>query len=272
MSSASAFWGFPWERSPLARSRAVRSRGICSRNGSSTQSNAMTRSLTSQKRPFSIDAIRIGVDGLSALGYLNLIVWLIPGMLGVAYRRGLLTGPAALALGVGMLVVNLALMWLGPWREPHRLRWFATGFLVVFIGIPVIYAPGNVDFYIKPTQIAAGDRPFDGRRFHIHNAALTAVRTNAKDLERLADHMVEFLGDARGPVRFYVPLKGFSNHDSTEGHLHDTSQPPLFADYVEKVMPRNVEVRRVDAHINDPLFADALTDAVRQMTRARATA
>jgi len=47
---------------------------------------------------------------------------------------------------------------------------------------------------------------------------------------------------------------------------------PLFADYVEKVMPRNVEVRRVDAHINDPLFADALADAVRQMTRARATA
>ncbi len=98
------------------------------------------------------------------------------------------------------------------------------------------------------------------------------MRTNAKDLERLADHMVEFLGDARGPVRFYVPLKGFSNHDSTEGHLHDTSQPPLFADYVEKVMPRHVEVRRVDAHINDPLFADALADAVREMTRARATA
>jgi hypothetical protein len=63
-----------------------------------------------------VDAIRIGVDGLSALGYLNLIVWLIPGMLGVAYRRGLLTGPAALALGVGMLVVNLALMWLGPYE------------------------------------------------------------------------------------------------------------------------------------------------------------
>jgi uncharacterized protein (UPF0261 family) len=137
-------------------------------------------------------------------------------------------------------------------------------------GIPVIYAPGNVDFHIMPTQLAAGDRPFDGRRFH--NSALTAVRTNAKDLERLADHMVEFLADARGPVRFYVPLKGFSNHDSTEGHPHDTSQPPLFADYVEKVMPRNVQVRRIDAHINDPLFADALVDAVRQMTRARATA
>jgi uncharacterized membrane protein len=34
-----------------------------------------------------IDAIRINVDGMSGLGYLNLVVWLIPGMFGVAYRR-----------------------------------------------------------------------------------------------------------------------------------------------------------------------------------------
>jgi uncharacterized protein (UPF0261 family) len=137
-------------------------------------------------------------------------------------------------------------------------------------GIPVIFAPGNVDFYIMPTPLATGDRPFGGRPFHIHNAALTAVRTNARDLERLADHMVGFLAGAMGPVRFYVPLQGFSNHDSTEGHLHDTSQPPLFADYVQKVMPRTVDVHRVDAHINDPLFADTLAAAVREMARPRA--
>ena len=63
-----------------------------------------------------IDAIRINVDGLSALGYLNLVAWLIPGMLGVAYRRHLLAGRAALALGAVMFAVNLALMWLGPYE------------------------------------------------------------------------------------------------------------------------------------------------------------
>jgi Acyltransferase family len=63
-----------------------------------------------------VDAVRINVDGLSGLGYLNLVAWLIPGMFGIAYRRHLLTGRAALALGGVMLAVNLALMWLGPYE------------------------------------------------------------------------------------------------------------------------------------------------------------
>jgi hypothetical protein len=63
-----------------------------------------------------VDAIRINVDGLSALGYLNMIAWLIPGMLGVAYRRRLLAGHAALVLGVVMLALNLALMVFGPYE------------------------------------------------------------------------------------------------------------------------------------------------------------
>ena len=61
-----------------------------------------------------IDAIRINADAPAALGYLNLVAWLIPGMLGVAYRRNLLAGRAALLLGGVMFAVNLALMWLGP--------------------------------------------------------------------------------------------------------------------------------------------------------------
>ena len=63
-----------------------------------------------------IDAIRINGDAPAGLGYLNLVAWLIPGMLGVAYRRHLLAGRAALLLGAVMLAVNLALMWLGPYE------------------------------------------------------------------------------------------------------------------------------------------------------------
>jgi Acyltransferase family len=63
-----------------------------------------------------VDAVRINVDGYSALGYLNMTAWLIPGMLGVAYRRGLLTGRAALTVGVVMFAVNLALIVFGPYE------------------------------------------------------------------------------------------------------------------------------------------------------------
>ena len=63
-----------------------------------------------------IDAIRINVDVPAGLGYLNLVAWLIPGMLGVAYRRHLLAGRAALLLGVAMFAVNLLLVWAGPYE------------------------------------------------------------------------------------------------------------------------------------------------------------
>jgi hypothetical protein len=63
-----------------------------------------------------IDALRINVDLPAGIGYLNLVAWLVPGMLGVAYRRHLLAGRAALLLGGAMFVVNLLLMWAGPYE------------------------------------------------------------------------------------------------------------------------------------------------------------
>jgi uncharacterized protein (UPF0261 family) len=139
-------------------------------------------------------------------------------------------------------------------------------------GIPTIFAPGNVDFYIMPTALTAVEKPFEGRRYHIHNPALTAVRTTEQDLERLADHMAGVVKDAAGPVKFFVPLGGFSNHDSPQGHIHDPSLPPLFADYLKKVMPSGVDVQPVPAHINDPAFADRLIEAVRSLARTGAAA
>jgi uncharacterized protein (UPF0261 family) len=65
------------------------------------------------------------------------------------------------------------------------------------------------------------------------------------------------------PISFFTPLKGFSSHDSTEGNLYDPSLPPLFAKKCEAVMPKNVTVIPIDAHINDAVFAEAMVGAVR---------
>ena len=63
-----------------------------------------------------VDAIRINDHSWSALGCVNFVVWLIPGMFGVAYRRGLLTATNALRLGLAMLAVNFAMVWVGPYE------------------------------------------------------------------------------------------------------------------------------------------------------------
>lgn len=131
-------------------------------------------------------------------------------------------------------------------------------------GIPVVFAPGNADFIIGG-PIDAATAQFPGKKYHIHNPALTAVRTDLEDLKPLADHIAGMVTGAKGPVSFYVPLKGFSNHDSPYGHIHDPSIPPVFADYARSVMPANVDFQTVDAHFNDDAFAEAIIAKAREL-------
>jgi uncharacterized protein (UPF0261 family) len=133
-------------------------------------------------------------------------------------------------------------------------------------GIPVIFAPGNIDFIIGG-PIDQARVQFPGRRYHVHNPALTAVRTGMPELQAVADYVAALARGAKGPVKFFVPLRGFSHHDSPEGHIHEPSLPPLFAEYVRKTMPGNVEVCSFECHINDPEFADAIVTEVRQWLR-----
>lgn len=136
-------------------------------------------------------------------------------------------------------------------------------------GIPTIFAPGNADFIIAG-PIEDAEARFPGKRYHVHNVALTAVRTGMDELRPLADHLAGMIAEAKGPVRMFVPLKGFSHHDSPEGHLHDLSVPGPFADYLRSVMPDHVPVETVDAHFNDVAFSDAITAAARAMMRVPA--
>lgn len=138
-------------------------------------------------------------------------------------------------------------------------------------GIPTIFAPGNVDFIIGgPLEAAQAQYP--GRRYHVHNPALTAVRTKLEDLKRIADHVAGLVADAKGPVRVLVPLGGFSHHDSTEGHIHEPDLPRPFADYFQSILPDDVPFEAHDVHFNDPAFADAIVAAVRAMVREPAHA
>jgi uncharacterized protein (UPF0261 family) len=126
-------------------------------------------------------------------------------------------------------------------------------------GVPTIFVPGNIDFLVDGPIEGARAR-FPGRMYHIHNASVTAVRADAGDFKRVAEHMAGLIKEAKGPVAFFVPLLGFSSHDSEQGHLHDPSLPPVFAEHLKKVIPDGVPVSVLPYHINDEQFADALIE------------
>ncbi len=128
-------------------------------------------------------------------------------------------------------------------------------------GVPTIFAPGNIDFMVAGPLDDAKVR-FPGRRYHVHNAELTAVRAEAGEFKRLAEHVAGLIREAKGPVAFFIPLHGFSAHDSEQGHLHDLSLPPIFAEHLKKVMPTGVPIEVLPCHINDEQFADRIIQQV----------
>ena len=129
--------------------------------------------------------------------------------------------------------------------------------------IPVFFAPGNLDFMVGgPLEMAK--QQFPGKRYHVHNAQLTAVRTGPEEMEEVAKYLGSAFSNIRQPTEFFIPLKGFSSHDSEQGHLHDPSMPPIFDELLRKHCPPDTPITALPYHINDPEFAAAITASLKR--------
>ncbi|MBB4854904.1 hypothetical protein HNP40_002296 [Mycobacteroides chelonae] len=62
-----------------------------------------------------VDVLRLGLDAPKGIGYVNFVVWLLPAVLGVGYRRQLITQKAALGLAAAVFAINIALVTFGPY-------------------------------------------------------------------------------------------------------------------------------------------------------------
>jgi uncharacterized protein (UPF0261 family) len=120
--------------------------------------------------------------------------------------------------------------------------------------IPAILVPGNIDFLVTgPLDIAK--RQFPGRKYHVHNAAITVVRTTQEEIKILARTMAGLANKAKGPLAILVPLGGFSAFDSPEGPLPDPEAPGIFADILKANLSSAISLKLLPHHINDSEFA-----------------
>ncbi len=131
-------------------------------------------------------------------------------------------------------------------------------------GIPSILIPGNIDFLVTGPLEVAGRR-FPDRPYHVHNAAITVVRTEQNEIETLAKIIGELCNQAQEPWRILVPMKGFSAFDHQNGPLHDPAAPLLFVKMLEKTIDNKANLKTLPYHINDPEFAHAIIKAVQKL-------
>ncbi len=135
-------------------------------------------------------------------------------------------------------------------------------------GVPQVVVPGALDlvnFWVKDFPAER----FGRRTLHRYNADILLMRANAEESRALGGLMARKLNAAAGPVEVLVPLRGFSSLDceggpevsphegSPKARWFDPEADRAFLKALEAGL-EGVPVRRVDAHINDPEFAEAL--------------
>ena len=120
--------------------------------------------------------------------------------------------------------------------------------------IPTVLVPGNVGFLVTG-PIHQAQQHFPGRNYHVHNAAITVVRTEREEMVKLARVFAGLCNHAGGPLAILVPLGGFSAFDRKGGPLHDPEAPRLFSDILKEELKRDIPLHELPYHINDEEFA-----------------
>lgn len=120
-------------------------------------------------------------------------------------------------------------------------------------GIPVIFVPGNTDFFSTGPLSFAKQR-FPGRHYHVHNAAITAIRVEHHETVKIAERLAMLCNAKKGPCVIIVPLGGLSSFDQPGGPFHDPEAPLLFLNTLKKHLHQGTELHVSPHHVNDPMF------------------
>lgn len=122
-------------------------------------------------------------------------------------------------------------------------------------GTPQIVAPGCYDLVD-----IVGWQPllekWAGHPRHEHNRLLTSIVLDEDERRAVADAHAAQLAKATGPVALLLPQHGLGEWDREGGDLHNKAGLEGFLAALEAITPDNVDVHRIEGHINDAIFAD----------------
>jgi len=126
-------------------------------------------------------------------------------------------------------------------------------------GLPQVVVPGCCDFFNQGAPHTVPAR-FRGRKSYYHNPVATLVRLSADEGVELGLLVADRLSEATGPVRVVVPTRGFSLADAEGGELWDPEADRAFIDALRKALRPDLGFEEVDAHVDDPAFAELVAE------------
>jgi uncharacterized protein (UPF0261 family) len=131
------------------------------------------------------------------------------------------------------------------------------------LGLPQVVLPGGLDYFVfgPPDSVPAAYR---GRALHQHNPYNTNIRAQADELQAAGELMARRLRDARGPVVFIDPVRGWSQIGRRGGPLWDDGSNEAFRRALRAGLGGSaVRCIEIDAEINDPAVAGEIVTLMR---------
>lgn len=103
------------------------------------------------------------------------------------------------------------------------------------------------------------------RSYYVHDAYRVQARTNVEELRLIAETVAEKLNKAKGPVKFLIPVKGWSTLSVKGQPLYDPGADRAFVEELRKNLRPQIEVRELALSLNSSEFAMAVVEALDKM-------
>ncbi|MCH9766945.1 MAG: Tm-1-like ATP-binding domain-containing protein [Actinomycetia bacterium] len=128
-------------------------------------------------------------------------------------------------------------------------------------GLPYVGSCGALDM-VNFGEIDSVPEKYRDRRLLAHNPQVTLMRTTPDENRRVGEWIAAKLNQMDGEVRFLIPEKGVSIIDVEGGPFRDADADEALFSALEAGVHTTArrQLIRVPHAINDPEFADALTD------------
>jgi uncharacterized protein (UPF0261 family) len=130
-------------------------------------------------------------------------------------------------------------------------------------GIPQVVAPGSIDFIVAGPVNSLPPK-YRNRKYIAHNPSITLVRTSSGEMKAIGRIMASKLNGAKGPTIVIIPLRGFSYPNRKGEALYDEKGNQAFIQSLKENL-KEVKVTEIDAHINDPEFANEAAQTMERL-------
>ena len=123
------------------------------------------------------------------------------------------------------------------------------------MGIPQVISVGALDMVNFGPRETVPEK-FRDRKFHVHNATVTLMRTTPEENAKLGQEIGRKVAAANGPAAILLPLQGVSAIDRAGQPFDDPAARAALYDGIRSTRG-STELIELDCHINDPAFAEA---------------